>query len=117
MLDNKGIPVNAAPLIEELKGTVHELDFEYGICQFEYKTPPTPMDRLLDLNNLFEESIEHLDRTVQKVYKETVFPVFLGGNPSPEILNGYDDGLRLITSKPRYKKLAIDRLLELSSLY
>ncbi|MBV9668314.1 MAG: hypothetical protein JO327_09315, partial [Nitrososphaeraceae archaeon] len=46
---------------EELKGTVHELDFEYGICQFEYKTPPTPMDRLLDLNNLFEEFIEHLE--------------------------------------------------------
>ena len=106
LLDNKGVPVNAAPLIEELKGTLHELDFEYGICQFEYKTPPTPMDRLLDLNNLFEEFIEHLDRTVQKVYKETVFPVFLGGNPSPEILNDYDDGLRLITSKPRYKKLA-----------
>jgi hypothetical protein len=106
LLDNKGVPVNAAPLIEELKGTLHELDFEYGICQFEYKTPPTPMDHLLDLNNLFEEFIEHLDRTVQKVYKETVFPVFLGGNPSPEILNDYDDGLRLITCKPRYKKLA-----------
>ena len=106
LLDNKGMPVNAAPLIEELKGTTHELDFEYGICQFEYKTPPTPMDSLLDLNSLFEEFIEHLDRAVQKVYKgkEMVFPVFLGANPSPKILN--DDSYRLITDKPRYMKLA-----------
>jgi gamma-glutamylcysteine synthetase len=106
LLDNKGMPVNAAPLIEELKGTTHELDFEYGICQFEYKTPPTPMDSLLDLNSLFEEFIEHLDRAVQKVYKgkEMVFPVFLGANPSPQILN--DDSYRLITDKPRYMKLA-----------
>jgi hypothetical protein len=106
LLDNKGMPVNAAPLIEELKGTIHELDFEYGICQFEYKTPPTPMDSLLDLNSLFEEFIEHLDRAVQKVYKgkEMVFPVFLGANPSPQILN--DDSYRLITDKPRYMKLA-----------
>jgi gamma-glutamyl:cysteine ligase YbdK (ATP-grasp superfamily) len=108
LLDNKGIPVNAAPLIEELKGTTHELDFEYGICQFEYKTPPTPMDRLLDLNSLFEEFIERLDRAVQKVYKdkEMVFPIFLGANPSPEILKGNDDVYRLITNKPRYKNLA-----------
>jgi hypothetical protein len=106
LLDNKGMPVNAAPLIEELRGTTHELDFEYGICQFEYKTPPTPMDSLLDLNSLFEEFIEHLDRAVKKVYKgkEMVFPVFLGANPSPQILD--DDSYRLITDKPRYMKLA-----------
>lgn len=107
LLDNKAMPVNAAPLIEELKGTMHELDFEYGICQFECKTPPTPMDNLLDLNSLFEEFIEHLDRAVQKVYKdkEMVFPVFLGGNPSPQILND-DERYKLITNKPRYLKLA-----------
>lgn len=114
LLDNKGVPVNAAPLIEELKGTTHELDFEYGMCQFEYKTQPTPMYSLLDLNNLFEEFIEHLDRAVQKVYKdkEMVFPLLLGGNPSPEILKDRDDSnsnnttYGLITDKPRYKKLA-----------
>jgi gamma-glutamylcysteine synthetase len=107
LLDNKGIPVIAAPLIEELKGTPHELDFEYGICQFEYKTPPTPMNSLLDLNIIFEEFIEHLARAVQKVYKdkEMVFPVFLGANPSPQILND-DNSYGLITDKPRYKKLA-----------
>jgi gamma-glutamylcysteine synthetase len=105
LIDNKGVPVNAAPLIEELKGTIHELDFEYGICQFEYKTTPTPMDSLIDLNTLFEEFIEHLNRGVQKVYKdkEMVFPVFLGANPSPEIFKA-ENGL--ITDKPRYKKLA-----------
>jgi hypothetical protein len=115
LLDNKGVPVNAAPLIEELKGTRYELDFEYGMCQFEYKTSPTSMDRLLDLNNLFEEFIEHLDRAVHKVYKdkEMVFPVFLGGNPSPEILKYHDDSINnnnsyeLITDKSRYKKLAL----------
>jgi gamma-glutamylcysteine synthetase len=105
LIDNKGVPVNAAPLIEELKGTIHELDFEYGMCQFEYKTTPTPMDSLIDLNTLFEEFIEHLNRGVQKVYKdkEMVFPVFLGANPSPEIFKT-ENGL--ITDKPRYKKLA-----------
>ena len=113
LLDDKGVPVNAVPLIEELKGTTYELDFEYGICQFEYKTQPTPMDSLLDLNNMFEEFIEYLDKSVQKVYKdkEMVFPVFLGANPSPEVLKrdnnrNNDNNYELITDKPRYKKLA-----------
>jgi gamma-glutamylcysteine synthetase len=68
------------------------------------------MDSLLDLNNLFEEFIEHLDRAVQKVYKdkEIVFPVFLGGNPSSEILknDSNNNSYELITDKSRYKKLA-----------
>ena len=113
LLDDKGVPVNALPLIEELKGTRYELDFEYGICQFEYKTQPTPMDSLLDLNNMFEEFIEYLDKSVQKVYKdkEMVFPVFLGANPSPELLkrdkdSNKNNNYELITDKPRYKKLA-----------
>jgi gamma-glutamylcysteine synthetase len=111
LLDNKGMLVNAAPLIEALKGKRHKLDFEYGMCQFEYKTPPTPMHNLLDLNTLFEEFIEHLNVAIHKVYKdrETVFPVFLGANPSPEILK-YDgnnnDIYSLVTANPRYKKLA-----------
>jgi hypothetical protein len=109
LLDSKGSLVNAAPLIEEFEGTEYKLDFEYGLCQFEYKTPPTQMDKLLDLNVLFEGFIEHLDRAIKKVYGELeVFPVFLGGNPSPEILKAYHDseGLGLITNKPRYNKLA-----------
>jgi hypothetical protein len=109
LLDSKGSLVNAAPLIEEFEGTEYKLDFEYGLCQFEYKTPPTQMDKLLDLNVLFEGFIEHLDRAIKKVYGELeVFPVFLGGNPSPEILKAYHDseGLGLITNKPRYNQLA-----------
>ena len=109
LLDNKAIPVNAGPLIRELEDTEHKIDFEYGICQFEYKTQPTPMDRLLDLNFLIEGFIEDLDKAISKVYKERqVFPVFLGGNPSPEILRVNDEtgGRTLITDKPRYNELA-----------
>ena len=101
--------VNAAPLIEEFEGTGYKLDFEYGACQFEYKTQPTPMDNLLDLNVLFEGFIEHLDRAIKKVYGELeVFPVFLGGNPSSEILKAYHDneGPGLITNKSRYNESA-----------
>jgi gamma-glutamyl:cysteine ligase YbdK (ATP-grasp superfamily) len=103
LLDNRGKPVNTQPLIEELKGTEYEIVSEYGICQFEYRTPPMPMENLVDLNVLFEQFIEQIDKTVQKVYKskEMVFPVFLGANPSSEILK--ED---LITDEPRYKKLA-----------
>ena len=102
LLDTKGMPVNAQPLIKEFEGTKHKLDFEYGICQFEYKTAPLPMAALADLNILFEEFLERLGRAVHNVYKnKDVIPVFLGGNPSPAILK---DGL--ITDKPRYKKLA-----------
>ena len=50
LLDDNGIPVNANPLIKELEGTKYKVDYEYGVCQFEYSTLPTPMDRLLDLN-------------------------------------------------------------------
>jgi gamma-glutamyl:cysteine ligase YbdK (ATP-grasp superfamily) len=111
LVDNKGTLVNAAPLIEALNGKRHKLDFEYGMCQFEYKTPPTPMHNLLDLNTLFEEFIEHLNVVIHKVYKdrETVFPVFLGANPSPEILkyDGNNNNIySLVTANPRYKKLA-----------
>ena len=104
LLDDNGIPVNADPLIKELEGTKHKVDYEYGVCQFEYKTLPTPMDRLLDLNTEIEEFIEYLDKSVQKVWgnnNNDVIPVFLGGNPSPLI---FKDGL--ITDKPRYNQLA-----------
>jgi hypothetical protein len=97
LLDHEGKPVDTRQLIEELKGTEYEIDSEYGICQFEYRTPPMPMENLLDLNVLFEQFIEQIDRAVQKVYKmkEMVFPVFLGANPSSEILK--ED---LITEEP-----------------
>lgn len=102
LLDNKGIPVNAEPLIRELEGTAYEIDYEYGRCQFEYKTSPVGMKNLEYLNIVFEQFIESLDRFVKKAYREKeVIPVFLGANPSPEVMKE-----SLITDKTRYIKLA-----------
>jgi len=100
LIDGKGTPVDAKPVIELLR-QYHDIDFEYGICQLEYKTEPVSFESLAQLNLQFEEFIEHLDLIVNKVYKNDVFPVFLGSNPSPHILK---DGL--ITNKPRYLRLA-----------
>jgi gamma-glutamylcysteine synthetase len=100
LIDGKGTPVDAKPIIELLR-QYHDIDFEYGICQLEYRTEPVSFERLAELNLQFEEFIEHLDIIVNKVYKNDIFPVFLGSNPSPHILK---DGL--ITKKPRYLRLA-----------
>ncbi len=100
LIDGKGKPVDAKPVIELLR-RYHDIDFEYGICQLEYRTEPVSFESLAQLNLEFEEFIEHLDLIVNKAYKNDVFPVFLGSNPSPQILN---DGL--ITNKPRYLRLA-----------
>ena len=102
LLDNKAIPVNAEPLIKELEGSIYEIDYEYGSCQFEYKTFPVGMDNLDYLNIVFENFMENLDKSIKKVYKEKeVIPVFLGANPSPEIMK---EGM--ITDIPRYNKMA-----------
>ena len=100
LIDGKGAPVDAKPVIELLR-RYHDIDFEYSICQLEYRTEPVSFESLAQLNSEFEEFIEHLDLIVNKVYKNNVFPVFLGSNPSPHILK---DGL--ITNKPRYLRLA-----------
>ena len=56
----------------------------------------------LSLNTFFEQFIDYIDKGVRKVYKDReVYPVFLGANPSPQILRE-----ALITDKPRYKRLA-----------
>jgi gamma-glutamyl:cysteine ligase YbdK (ATP-grasp superfamily) len=102
LLDSEAKTVNAQPLIEELKGKEYQVDNEYGSCQFEFRTPPTNMENILELNRLFEQFIDYIAKVVQNVYKNRdVYPVFLGANPSPQIL-----GEELITNKPRYKKLA-----------
>jgi len=101
IVDDKGVPVDAKPVIELLQQHRHDIDFEYGICQLEYRTEPVSFERLAQLNLQFEEFIEHLNLVINKVYKNNVFPVFLGSNPSPHVLN---DGL--ITKKPRYLRLA-----------
>lgn len=100
LVDDKGMPVNAKPAIERLE-RYHNIDYEYGVCQLEYKTDPVSFDSLARLNSQFEEFIEHLDVTIKKVYRNEIFPVFLGANPSPYVLR---DGL--ITNKPRYLRLA-----------
>jgi len=100
LIDSKGTPVDAKPIIELLR-QYHDIDFEYGICQLEYRTEPVSFERLAELNLQFEEFIQHLDIIVNKVYKNDIFPVFLGSNPSPHILKG-----GLITKKPRYLRLA-----------
>ena len=102
MLDSEAKTVSAQPLIEELKGKEYQVDNEYGSCQFEFRTPPTNMENILELNTLFEQFIDHIDKVVQNVYKDReIYPVFLGANPSPQVLRE-----ELITDKPRYKKLA-----------
>jgi hypothetical protein len=47
LLDKNGIPVNAETLIKEHQGTSHPFDYEYGICQFEYRTSPVAMSDLV----------------------------------------------------------------------
>ena len=108
LLDDKGDVVNASPLIEELlnsqffKDSSCMIDYEYGSCQFEFKTPPLSFINLSDLEILYEDFIiEHLEKAIQKVYKnKVVIPVFLGANPSPNVLKD-----TVITDRDRYKKL------------
>jgi hypothetical protein len=47
LLNKNGIPVNAETLIKEYQGTSHPFDYEYGICQFEYRTSPVAMTDLV----------------------------------------------------------------------
>ena len=108
LLDDKGRSVNASPLIKELQNSQFfqnsgcMIDYEYGSGQFEFKTSPIPITNLLDLETIYEEFIiEHLEKAIKKVYKEKiVIPVFLGANPSPNILQD-----NIVTDIDRYKKL------------
>lgn len=108
LLDDKSIPVNASDLIEELsdssffKRTGCMIDYEYGSCQFEFKTPPISFKNLSTINELYEEFIiENLSIAIEKVYKNRhVIPVFLGSNPSPYVLND-----SIVTNSDRYMRL------------
>jgi len=108
LLDDKGSSVNASPLIKELQNSKFfqnsgcMIDYEYGSGQFEFKTSPIPITNLLDLETIYEEFIiEHLEKAIKKVFKEKiVIPVFLGANPSPNILQD-----NIVTDIDRYKKL------------
>jgi gamma-glutamyl:cysteine ligase YbdK (ATP-grasp superfamily) len=98
LLDGKARPVDAAPLVEALSSK-HQVDYEYGQSQLEFKTDPVSMGEIESLNLQFEDFVLDLDRVLNKIDSDAV-PVFLGANPSPHILQGS------ITDKPRYRSLA-----------
>lgn len=97
LLDCKARPVDAAPLIERLAAR-HQVDYEYGQSQLEFKTDPVSMNDIESLNLQLEDFIGDLDRALKKIDSDAI-PVFLGANPSPHILQGS------ITDKPRYRRL------------
>jgi gamma-glutamyl:cysteine ligase YbdK (ATP-grasp superfamily) len=100
LLDDKALPVNAYPLIKELCSK-YKVDTEYGKCQFEIITDPMSMHNLSNINSFFEEFLDFLASSIKKVYKNRdVIPVFLGGNPSPDIFKR-----KFITRKERYLNL------------
>ena len=100
LLDDKALPVNAYPLIKELSSKYH-VDTEYGKCQFEVITDPISMHNLSNLNLFFEEFLDYLSLAIKKIYRNrNVIPVFMGGNPSPDIFKR-----KFITRKERYLNL------------
>ena len=100
LLDDKSLPVNAHPLIKELSSK-YKVDSEYGKCQFEIITDPISMHNLSDINSFFEVFLDYLSSSIKKVYKNrNVIPVFLGGNPSPNIFQR-----KFVTRKERYLDL------------
>ena len=102
LLNDKGCPVDASALIEESLNTKYPLDYEYGKCQFEFKTGPVSFYELSKLNDITQDFMEALDNRVTKVYpNQNVIPVFLGANPSPIFSDE-----TIITNKPRYKKIS-----------
>ena len=102
LLNDKGCPVDASALIEESLNTKYPLDYEYGKCQFEFKTGPVSFYELSKLNDITQDFMEALDNRVTKAYpNQNVIPVFLGANPSPIFSDE-----TIITNKPRYKKIS-----------
>jgi len=98
LLDGKARPVNAARIIEALSHK-HQVDYEYGQSQLEYRTDPVSMTDIESLNLQIEDFVGDLDRTLRKVDSDAI-PVFLGANPSPLILKAS------VTDKARYRRLA-----------
>ena len=97
LIDGKARPVSAKPIIEALSAK-HQMDYEYGESQLEFKTDPVSMREVESLNIQLEDFIGDLDRSIKKIDSDAI-PVFLGANPSPHILQGS------ITEKPRYRRL------------
>ncbi|MEW5839759.1 hypothetical protein [Nitrososphaera sp.] len=117
LLDGKGRPVDASPVIDELnrKSKHHSVEHEYGRSQLEFRTEPVSMGEIEALNAQFEDFIEHLARALAKVHGPASTPVFLGANPSPYVFGtaggvsssgGQEAMMAMITDKPRYMQLA-----------
>lgn len=108
LLDSNAKPVNTQRLINEMsefpffKKTGCMIDYEYGTCQFEFKTPPLSFSNLSSLELLYEEFIlDNLTKAIKRVYSnKEVIPVFLGANPSPSILTD-----NRINYNDRYRKI------------
>ncbi len=102
LLNDKGRPIDASALIEKSLNTKYPLDYEYGKCQFEFKTYPLSFYELSKINEITQDFIEGLENIVRRAYpNQNVIPVFLGGNPSPIFTDE-----TIITNKPRYKKIS-----------
>ena len=102
LLNDKGHPIDASALIEKSLNTKYPLDYEYGKCQFEFKTYPLSFYELSKINEITQDFIEGLENLVRRAYpNQNVIPVFLGGNPSPIFSDE-----TIITNKPRYKKIS-----------
>lgn len=102
LLNDKGRPIDASALIEKSLNTKYPLDYEYGKCQFEFKTYPLSFYELSKINEITQDFIESLENLARKAYpNQNVIPVFLGGNPSPIFSDE-----AVITNKPRYKKIS-----------
>lgn len=102
LINDKGFPIDSSLLIETSNSSGLPLDYEYGKCQFEFKTDPVSFYDIPLINTIVEEFVERLDKLIEKSYpNENIIPVFLGANPSPHIFK--ED---IITDKPRYKKIS-----------
>jgi len=102
LLNDKGHPIDASALIEKSLNTKYPLDYEYGKCQFEFKTYPLSFYELSKINEITQDFIEGLENLARRAYpNQNVIPVFLGGNPSPIFTDE-----TIITNKPRYKKIS-----------
>jgi gamma-glutamyl:cysteine ligase YbdK (ATP-grasp superfamily) len=102
LLNDKGRPIDASALIEKSLNTKYPLDYEYGKCQFEFKTYPLSFYELSKINEITQDFIEGLENLVRRAYpNQNIIPVFLGGNPSPIFTDE-----TIITNKPRYKKIS-----------
>jgi len=102
LLNDKGRPIDASALIEKSLNTKYPLDYEYGKCQFEFKTYPLSFYELPKINEITQDFMEGLENLVRRAYpNQNVIPVFLGGNPSPIFTDE-----TVITNKPRYKKIS-----------